>query len=332
MMRRSSLFLLARKWSFSVPITSGSLLADSLTKQGIPCLADNVWVQLTSEWMRQFGKAVKESVRWSVGDDFTLLEPLNLIPIGLVIFGCLTAWRKRPPINHPHVARRLICLSILSSVVFLVLLHIAMAIYPGGTIIDANSSGYSLTNNFLSDLGRDYPLGTTDGPNTAIFFGVALTLASVVLVSQSWILPWKFATSGPRWIAVLASSLACLSAWFIFRTAWCPFDWHVEAHQSFAMLGLLALGASSFLLLVALMLQGAASRIQVIALIGSCVCIAGYLLLKMVDDDRVFLGTTWLSRQATAQKLVLYSAVISASIQLKIASASCRESSQSTSI
>jgi hypothetical membrane protein len=54
-------------------------------------------------------------------------------------------------------------------------------LYPGGTVLDASTRGYSFTHNFLSDLGST--VAFNDGRNTvgALLFDVAIIVAVVVL-------------------------------------------------------------------------------------------------------------------------------------------------------
>ena len=75
------------------------------------------------------------------------------------------------------------------SVLFVVLTLVAMWFYPGGTVGDPDTVGYSFFRNFFSDLGRTASrLGT---PNTvsAILFFVALTLAGLTLILFFAIMP-----------------------------------------------------------------------------------------------------------------------------------------------
>ena len=75
---------------------------------------------------------------------------------------------------------------------FLILTNIAMFFYPGGTITDPNTSGYSFWKNLFSDLGRFI---TPSGESNLIAFGlynISLFLMGVLLIPYFVVMPQLF--------------------------------------------------------------------------------------------------------------------------------------------
>ncbi len=260
-----------------------------------------------------------DSIRWDVRSwpPFTLFDAWNLIPLGLVVVPCLTIWRNRLSNSQPVLAMRLSRLALMLGVAFVILLHAGMFTFPGGTLEDADAHGYSMTRNFLSDLGREFALNASENSGSAMCFTVSLSLASAALLCVAWMIPWQFESQVTRRISIVASCLATIAAWFFLRTGWTPIDQHFEAHQSYAMLGFSALGISTFVHAIALFVQGSVSKTNAGALLVLFCAITLYLLLRQFDDERILLGSTWLFRQATAQKLVLYSSIACLFVQLR---------------
>ncbi len=66
---------------------------------------------------------------------------------------------------------------------FIVFNVIAMFFYPGSTYLNNLSSGYSFTQNFLSDLGRTISYSGESNFFSAQFFNMSLILAGIVFIS-----------------------------------------------------------------------------------------------------------------------------------------------------
>ena len=67
--------------------------------------------------------------------------------------------------------------------IFICLQIIAMLVYPGGTYFDLESSQYSLTRNFLSDLGRSEDFSGNNNFLSSQLFNTSLMLAGFVFIT-----------------------------------------------------------------------------------------------------------------------------------------------------
>lgn len=138
-------------------------------------------------------------------------------------------------------ARTLFQTAMLLAALCIVLIHMAMFAYEGGTINSPILDGYSWTHNFLSDLGRDCVCHTyrDNAPSNHLFL-VGMTLAGLSIGIYMWALPSLFTRKVARNFAVAASTFGVISGWFFIRVGWEPIDRDFRAHQWYAMTALLS--------------------------------------------------------------------------------------------
>ena len=70
----------------------------------------------------------------------------------------------------------------IATAIFILLQIVGMIVYPGGTLHDVSTEGYSFTNNFFSDMGT-YAARNGD-PNylSMIIFAFSLTIVGLSLI------------------------------------------------------------------------------------------------------------------------------------------------------
>ena len=95
---------------------------------------------------------------------------------------------RRPSILVDKLLISGVCLAILGLVQFLIFVNLAMDHYPGGMIADADSTGYSWTGNWLSDLGRLEAINGVDNETSSRYFngsiiGLGMSLLAFFAVS-----------------------------------------------------------------------------------------------------------------------------------------------------
>lgn len=131
----------------------------------------------------------------------------------------------------------------LSALIFFILATLlAAAWYPGGTQLDASSTGYSWAQNFLSDLGNTMAWSGAPNWTACLLFNAGLLLVGLCLahwcLRRSAGLPWWFR------VIVLLQALA------ISGLALCPYDQLPTLHH--LMLALLLLSAIGGMLAICL--------------------------------------------------------------------------------
>ena len=80
-------------------------------------------------------------------------------------------------------------ISIFGVVQFLICCMISMSMYPGGTILDKQTIDYSLSENYLSDLGRSVSLSGQDNEVGANFFNWSIAFMGFSMMPFFFFLP-----------------------------------------------------------------------------------------------------------------------------------------------
>ena len=86
-------------------------------------------------------------------------------------------------------------------------------LYPGGTVLDPSTRGYSFTHNFLSDLGSTVAFNDTRNTAGALLFGCAM-IVGVVVLAGSFVAAVRLLSGTPRGrafarLAAVAGGLSC---------------------------------------------------------------------------------------------------------------------------
>jgi hypothetical membrane protein len=200
-------------------------------------------------------------------------------------------------------------LTFLTTAAFLFLAHLAMWLYKGGTIHEPYLTGYSFTYNFFSDLGRIRTPGGASNFPVNLIFRSALTLTGVCLLLFFSALPGIFKNEIASAIAALASLAGFGAGVAYIGIAWVPYDLSYGGHRMFVHAGFVCFLAMSVLYASAVFLEkNYPKRYGYVLLIFSIVLFSQILL--MLYGDRSWRSNEALFRQATAQKVVVYSQVL----------------------
>lgn len=205
--------------------------------------------------------------------------------------------------------QRLLGWVMVGSTQFVLLTLVAMWFYPGGTVADPTTVGYSFFRNFFSDLGRT--VSRTGTPNTvsAVLFAVALTLAGLTVILFFAIMPsllWRFrATRVPGLFGSLFGALSGLS---FVGVAFTPADLFLPAHRTFVQAAFVCFFAAALGLTAAILLAEDYPRRYVAASALFALLLAGYVWLLFSGPDLD--SPQGLVVQATGQKIIAYAAVL----------------------
>ncbi len=197
---------------------------------------------------------------------------------------------------------------------FVLLTLAAMLAYPGGTVADPATKGYSFFRNFFSDLGRTVsPLGE---PNTLSFllFVVALTLAGLSLVLFSLVMPSLFRQPRSARALSLGGSLCGVVAGLSFvGVALAPANLLLPAHVIFVQVAFLSFLLAALGFSGAILLTRDYPRRYLAVFVAFALLLAGYLWLLFFGP--ALDSPQGLLIQATGQKVVVYAAILTAGIQ-----------------
>lgn len=128
------------------------------------------------------------SIRWDDRDiPYSVLEKWSLVPLAMI--AALLAMRLAGRAQAHSAGLRpqsAIWLALLLGAVFLLLIHLAMWLYQGGTKSDKALTSYSWTHNYLSDLGREYRYDEGDNHAVGVVFMLALGAAGSATILYAW--------------------------------------------------------------------------------------------------------------------------------------------------
>ena len=115
-------------------------------------------------------------------------------------------------------------------VLFIVFNIIAMFAYPGGTYWDSLGSGYSFTQNFLSDLGRTMSFSGEVNFFSSQFFNMSLILAGSVFSIFYFQVRKVFSTNNQKILALIGSFFGVLGGLSLIGVGITPADLYLELH------------------------------------------------------------------------------------------------------
>ncbi len=191
---------------------------------------------------------------------------------------------------------------------FVVLVAIAMALYPGGTHWDPTAAHYHLTENFLSDLGATRTwTGATNYLSCALFF-FALTTIGAALIAFAW--TWRhfaFVHARARWAGFASAAFGTISGAAFIGIAVTPFNLALRPHNTCV---LIAFGCLLFymLFLTIAMAANGASPVQNALNVAYVLAVLAYVALVVfgprLSTDHGF------RTQVLGQKLVVLASMI----------------------
>ena len=123
----------------------------------------------------------------------------------------------------------------IAAVFFIVLQFIGMKVYPGGTMYDASTQGYSFSKNFFSDMGA-YAARNGD-PNyfSMILFSMSLTIVGITFISYYLLLPMLLGNDRINYILSWTGTLFAIGGSVcMIGTGFTPSDVVFAPHVFFA--------------------------------------------------------------------------------------------------
>ncbi len=206
-------------------------------------------------------------------------------------------------------------LVIISTSSFVVLTLIAMFFYPGGSVTDPTTHGYSFSENFFSELGRWTTRSGASSPIPATLFLIALTLAGFGLALFFIAFPQFFReTRSQKVLSILGSGFGVLSGVCFVGVAFSPADKFLPLHTRFVMSAFRLFALAVLLYIVPLFRHANYLRRYGWALAGFLILLIAYILLMQFGPSplRSHQGEVI---QAVGQKIIVYASIISITFQ-----------------
>lgn len=256
------------------------------------------------------------SIRWDDRDiPYSVLEKWSLVPLAMIV--ALLAMRLAGRAQAHSAGLRpqsAIWLALLLGAVFLLLIHLAMWLYQGGTKSDKALTSYSWTHNYLSDLGREYRYDDGDNHAVGVVFMLALGAAGSATILYAWTLPDLFRRPLSRRLATLAAVCCLAAGWSYIRIGYAPVDFYRDEHHFYETFGFLAWGIMGLLYAGALLFESDYPRRYGWSLLACCLMLGAFVLLRQVDGPH-WRSASSLAWRATAQKIVVYSQALCMTMQ-----------------
>lgn len=179
----------------------------------------------------------------------------------------------------------------------------AMVRYPGGDPLDSSAMRYSLTRNFLSDLGMTVAYnGQSNGAGAVLFASSLLVLVASILIILADLVGRLASTASARLYARAAALVGLMTAAAFVVVALTPENRLLTLHVQATMLAFRLLPVAAALLAAAAWSDGGFQRRNAIALSGLATGLALYSAFLAWGPSTVSLAG--LQANVIAQKVV----------------------------
>jgi hypothetical protein len=212
-------------------------------------------------------------------------------------------------------------------VLFVVLSFAAMLFYPGGTLTDPTTSGYSFFTNYFSELGLTWTRARQPNTVSAILFITALTLAGVGLVLFFLAFPRFFSGSrGGKLLSGIGSTLGVVTGICFIGVAFTPANLYLKAHLAFMMWAFRTFAVAVICYTLAIFRERNYANRFGFVFVAFGVLLVLYLFLLTAGP--AYDSPKGIAIQATGQKVIVYAMIISMFIQASGASQTAQAGSE----
>lgn len=191
---------------------------------------------------------------------------------------------------------------------FVILTLVAMLFYPGGTLTDPTTSGYSFLNNFFSDLGLTASYSGAPNHISSALFITALTLAGLGLILFFMTFPDFFSVAPDTLIVSWLGTLFGVICGFSFiGVAFTPADRFFARHVDFVHLAFSAFLLVVLLYSIAIYRHPSFPRVYAGVLLLFAALLAAYLWLLFFGPSAA--SPQGILIQAVGQKVIVYATI-----------------------
>jgi len=201
------------------------------------------------------------------------------------------------------------------TIAFVVLTVIAMFVYPGGSMTEPNTRGYSFFENFFSELGFFVTKSGAANYFAAPLFFIALTLAGSGMVLFFLAFPQFFqASQSQKTLSTIGTILGVISGFCFVGVAFTPADLLMDAHVQFVLWAFRLFPAAVFFYAIAIFRNPNYPNKFGWEMVIFFVLLIGYILLLELGPSA---GDSHQGQviQATGQKLIVYASIASVTFQ-----------------
>ena len=187
---------------------------------------------------------------------------------------------------------------------FIFAVMISILLYPGGNIHDSSQVGYSLSRNFLSDLGTYTTYSGEVNFFSSLFFNTAMLAFSLVAISFVYV-PILFRASCLDFrIALLGSTFIVIGSLFFSAVGLTPADLYLDTHIFVAINAPRWLTIGGILYLIVLY-RSDTKPIYLRAIFAFFLLVLAYACYQFITRDSAIETLEKLITQATLQKAIV---------------------------
>ena len=181
---------------------------------------------------------------------------------------------------------------------------ISILLYPGGNIHDSSQVGYSLSRNFLSDLGTYTAYSGEVNFFSSLFFNTAMLGFSLVAISFVYV-PILFRASCLDFrIALLGSTCIIIGSLFFSAVGLTPADLYLDTHIFVAINAPRWLAIGGILYLIVLY-RSNTKPIYLITILAFFLLVLAYACYQFITRDSAIETLEKLITQVTLQKAIV---------------------------
>ena len=191
---------------------------------------------------------------------------------------------------------------------FIIAVCIGIAFYPGGNIHNPEQAGYSLTHNFLSDLGGYQSHSNEVNFISGFFFNMAMFLFAAVGIAFLFVARLFREDSLNTSLATVGSIFFLVGTIFFAAVGLTPYDLYLDLHVFFAVNAFRLMVPGSALYLIVLLRSEVSNRYALFTAIY-LVCVFAYVIYQLVSGNALE-NPEEMIRQASIQKLIVLVTVL----------------------
>lgn len=212
--------------------------------------------------------------------------------------------------------QRVFSISMYGCVLFVLLTVVAMFFYPGGTLTDPTTSGYSFLTNYFSDLGLTWSHSRQRNTVSAVLFIAALSLAGAGLILFFLFFPGFLSRSrSGKLLSWIGSTLGVATGILFIGVALTPANLYLGTHIAIMMWAFRTFTAAVICYTIAIFRERDYPNRYALVFVAFAALLLLYVLLLMVGPP--YDEPEGIMIQAVGQKIIVYAAVISIFLQVK---------------
>jgi len=198
--------------------------------------------------------------------------------------------------------------SLFACLQFVVLTLAAMLVYPGGSMVDPDGSGYSFFRAFFSELGMTVTDGGRPNLPSALLFVVALTMAGGGLI-VFYVATLRFFRRPrlARALSVVGSIFGVISGGAYVGIAWTPVNLFRDAHYDFVLLAFRTFLIAALCYAIAVFVNRSYPNRYGVVYVLFAAMLAGYI--GLLTQGPGLETTEGIVVQALGQKIIAYAAI-----------------------